>query len=370
MASTVSLADLGQRLALSAAELNFMRSTGVRTADGAHNLLTASLTGSDARFPVMDVGRRRTVAEALTPLLSHAYNRALVQGVECPRGAAAPSAKALSSALNLQTSTQAQAKLQGLPAIDLVGDRYVNWQIQDQGDRQACVAFAVASCLELLRATQGTTFVPLSPQFLYWHIRTTAWPPPPPPGWDEGATKLGYAQQILATKGICRWDTCPYDTNLHLGEGIEGPKPSDTASAEGAANLVITADYQAQQKPGTAKRVYDHLRRSRPVAIAVPVYAQSNESSVTNWSSGITSGEVLDPYRDGIFVGGHAVCVVAFQPDPSGGWFIFRNSVGGNWASGFQPDGDPPRVPAPGYGAISAAYVEGYCWEYLSLILP
>ena len=36
-------------------------------------------------------------------------------------------------------------------------------------------------------------------------------------------------------------------------------------------------------------------------------------------------------------------------------------------ASGIQPGGDPPRVPARGYGAISATYVEGFCWEYLSL---
>jgi hypothetical protein len=149
--------------------------------------------------------------------------------------------------------------------------------------------------------------------------------------------------------------------------------PSATAKMEGAANLVAHADYQPEQRPGTARRVYDHLAQGRPVAIAVPVYSQADGSSVTNWSSGITSGEVIDPYSNRVLAGGHAVCVVAFQPDPTesgGGWFIFRNSVGLNWASGNQPTGDPPRVPAHGYGAISATYVEGFCWEFLSLSVP
>jgi hypothetical protein len=63
----------------------------------------------------------------------------------------------------------------------------------------------------------------------------------------------------------------------------------------------------------------------------------------------------------------------SFQPDasePGGGWFIFRNSVGLNWASGISPSVEPPHVPARGYGAISATYVEGHCWEYFSPILP
>ena len=133
---------------------------------------------------------------------------------------------------------------------------------------------------------------------------------------------------------------------------LEGPPPSVVATTEGGANRVANADYQPEQGPGTARRVYNHLAQGRPVAIAVPVFARADGSSATNWSSAITSGEVLDPFSDRVFAGGHAVCVVGFQPDPAeanGGWFIFRNSVGGNWASGFQPDGEAPRVPARGF---------------------
>ena len=139
---------------------------------------------------------------------------------------------------------------------------------------------------------------------------------------------LGQAQKILATQGICRWETCPYDTDLDVHH-LEGPPPSVVATTEGGANRVANADYQPEQGPGTARRVYNHLAQGRPVAIAVPVFARADGSSATNWSSAITSGEVLDPFSDRVFAGGHAVCVVGFQPDPAeanGGWFIFRTA--------------------------------------------
>jgi hypothetical protein len=371
MPNTGSLADLGQRLSLSGAELDWLRTSGVRSADGMHNLLTADVTGSDVPPPILDVGRRRGVVAALAPLLSDAYRKGLARRIKCPRGAAVPSAAALTTAREVIPPEQIRAGLQGLPAIDLVEGRYANWPIlHDQGDRQACVAFAVTACLELLRAGQGTSFVPLSPQYLYWHMRTSAWPQPQPPGWEDGATKLTYAKQVLATRGFCSWQACPYITDLPPLQSLEGPEPSDVAKAEGQANLVTHGRYRPQQVPGIAREVYDLLGQGRPVAIAVPVYARTGGSSVTNWSSGITSGEVLDPYPDSYreFAGGHAVCVVAFQPDPAergGGWFIFRNSVGLNWAYGLPGD-DPPQVPERGYGALSATYVEGYCWELFS----
>ena len=83
-----------------------------------------------------------------------------------------------------------------------------------------------------------------------------------------------------------------------------------------------------------------------------------------------------DPLATGSAPGGstpgHAVAVVGFEPsssEPTGGWFIFRNSMGLNF--GRIRDGDAvPQVPADGFGAISATYVENYCWELLSPINP
>jgi hypothetical protein len=68
-------------------------------------------------------------------------------------------------------------------------------------------------------------------------------------------------------------------------------------------------------------------------------------------------------------VGGHAVCVVGFEPDPEepmGGYFIARNSWGTLWASLAPSPGDS-HSPAAGYGEISASYVDAYLWELLQL---
>ncbi len=75
-------------------------------------------------------------------------------------------------------------------------------------------------------------------------------------------------------------------------------------------------------------------------------------------------GEVLDPPPYMVSDGGHAVCVVGFVPyqwEPSGGYFVIRNSWGTDW--GYELPTAGPYGPAPGYGTISASYVENYLWE-------
>jgi hypothetical protein len=67
---------------------------------------------------------------------------------------------------------------------------------------------------------------------------------------------------------------------------------------------------------------------------------------------------------------GHAVCVLAFQPDPSetaGGWFIFRNSVSELWCTRPNVLLTVPLIPAAGWGALSASYVEHHAWEMLAV---
>ena len=376
MPGRVSLSDLGRKLSLSADEVACLRAAGVRTADAAHNLLTASLTTPGEPLRGMDAARRHALTDALQPLISDPYAKALAApAASSPTGAAAASAASVAQALQRRTPAQLQGHLQGRPDIDLVQERYDEWPVlHAQGRRQACVAFAVAACLELQRAGPGADFVPLSPQYLYWWMRTTPWASDPPPGWSEGATRLDHARQVLQADGFCRWEACPYDKQLAPGAPLEGPEPSLDAKAEGASQRVAHGTYVGHNTPGLARQLYDELAQGRPVAIALPVFAQAG-TQVTNWSSGVTSGEITDPYIDNYtsFAGGHAVCVVAFQADaaePSGGWFIFRNSVGGNWAHGITFGGDPPHVPARGFGALSASHVEGYCWELFSPVLP
>src|SRR4051794_23816584 len=91
-----------------------------------------------------------------------------------PTGACAPSTDVLDAAADFRFAGQVYPadRLDREPPIDLMkGLRYVDWPVRIQGQRQTCVAFAVAACIELLLARYRKEFIPLSPQFLYWHMR-------------------------------------------------------------------------------------------------------------------------------------------------------------------------------------------------------
>lgn len=273
-------------------------------------------------------------------------------------------------------------KLHNLPEISLKPQQYANWTVKDQGDRPTCTAFAASACVELLRAGQGDTFNELSPQFLYWYMRRTNWPDGTwlPQDWAIGATKLKQAGQILKTRGICPIGLCDYDsTGSHYPNPAhrEGDKPP-TQAADMAALKVADAIYGAppfgqKRGLGIARKVYDLLHDHGHVAIAAPVFGALGDDTYQN---AITdqSGVVRDRNDENIS-SGHTVCVVGFQPapsveaEPTGGWFIFRNSLGTSWATHPRTEGKAPRVPHEGYGAVSATYVEKYCWEYLCLTL-
>ena len=262
--------------------------------------------------------------------------------------------------------------------IDLVDGRHAEWPAADQGQRDTCVAFAVASCVELLQARDGSEFRPLSPQFLYWHMRSLPPPDHPPPGWALGATKLGMAREVLGAYGICPLGACPYP--VVETTPLEGPRPDKTAMAQAAAHRFSNGTYHDYPTPesrpaaGVARQVYARLAEGYPVALAVPVHAETPESVATNWDNPDVhrSGKVHNPpvgWAPTVAERGHVVCVTGFQRDPrepTGGWFVFRNSRGLNW-SRYAPFGpQPPRVPLRGWGAISATHVERYCWELLS----
>jgi hypothetical protein len=213
--------------------------------------------------------------------------------------------------------------------VDLVEkQRYGFWPARIQGQRQTCIAFAAAACIELLRAGDERQFEPLSPQFLYWHMRRMG---PgltsdgkPPPGWDKGATKLGQAKEILIEYGICTWSASPYMDRLPPDDPpVEGPRPTDAVIKAAAANRIAAAVSRiadadnstfyfdcpdpGKREPGVARMVYDLLAKKRPVAIAIPVFYSTTERSETNWDNPVTtnSGEVIDPV-EGDWTPGHS----------------------------------------------------------------
>jgi hypothetical protein len=289
-------------------------------------------------------------------------------------GAAAPSQAAVAAITAATVRIDPRHSIAEDKDIDLVAGRHVYWPAADQGWRNSCVAFAVAACLELLRAGKSEAFEALSPQFLYWHMRQLR-PDKPPPGWLEGATKLGQAKQVLEQKGICKLRTCLY--KVVSIDSIEGDRPNAGAMDEAASYRVADIYYEdfpdPEKRPsGVARKVHHRLAMGCPVAIAVPIFAKTPTSAMTNWDNPDTerSGMVRDPRPDWVPSGaGHAVCVTGFQRDrhePAGGWFIFRNSLGLDWGEDAVSVTGIPRLPHRGFGAISATYVEKYCWEMLS----
>jgi hypothetical protein len=90
----------------------------------------------------------------------------------------------------------------------------------------------------------------------------------------------------------------------------------------------------------------------------------------SNWTTavGLSYGRVLNPPARSVVSGGHCVCVTGFVPDPTeevGGHFIIRNSWGTIWGASLPAAGY--NAPEPGYGEVSASYVDMYCWELLQL---
>lgn len=263
-------------------------------------------------------------------------------------------------------------------AIDLYGGwDTAPWELGDQTGHPSCVGFVVAACVELMRARSsgGMPFVPQSPIFLYRKIREATWPGPPPPDWDEGAVKLGQAARILETVGICSLERWPANNPALNPSGAD----ATAAEAEAMVNRISGHQYldwgTVDPRHNVALSLYTELAAGRPVGVTLPEF-RVEHGDWPDWHStaALATGEVPDPETE-VQMSGHAVCLIGFQPsatEPMGGYFLFRNSWGTEWATD-APNGPPertPYVPTPGYGTISATHLERYASEMLSLALP
>lgn len=243
------------------------------------------------------------------------------------------------------------------------------WPVRDQGLRGTCVAFALAACREHLafEAGENPATFDLSEQFLFWAAKRR----PNDPSPQEDGTCLELAKEALEHSGICREKRCLYDPRVHPGNVTQAAPghPSFAAIAEALRFAVVASHYHLG---ATAHLVKNALQESgRPVALTLPVFSDRLLPESNNWESRSARlyGKVLDPPPTAIVNRGHAVCVTGFAEDPSealGGHFIFRNS----W--GVQRFGSQlPTVgyfgPEPGYGQISASYVDLYLWEMCQL---
>jgi hypothetical protein len=174
--------------------------------------------------------------------------------------------------------------------------------------------------------------------------------------------------------GVCEEPYWPYVAQTMLENGTHeraGHSPSAAALVDAGQRKRPVAFYEDSGRfSGCKAAALVQQLVCGPVAISLPVFMELT-TSATNWHwYGATNyGHVLDPVPNSVLVGCHAVCVFAYQPTPlanGGGWFIFKNSWGcSDWSNGGAraPAGDPAL--APGYGYLSAAYVDIYLQELL-----
>ncbi|MBY0335531.1 MAG: hypothetical protein K2X11_02905 [Acetobacteraceae bacterium] len=361
-------------LGLNEAEWAFVARTRARRPDQLHAYLAA--TPSLARS-APDVRRAWLMAQ-LRPFLSAAYRAERTRPVPSYGGGFAPR-----DAAERPAGPPADWPALGKPvslrdqqdAVDLLGNSRALWPVRDQGARGMCVPFAANACLEWRSLAPGAGTRRLSSSFL--HQRTAALP------GGAGATalglKLGGAAAAMAQDGVCR--AAIWSDSMALDA-----QPSAAAFADAAPRRTAGVAYWdigpwekarlPQRWKGAARTVLALLLAQRPVAITIPQFRDPLQpaDALNNWTDpdARLTGEVLERLDEWDRSGGHAVCLLGFQPDPLeglGGWFLIRNSWGERWATA-KPDTDDkvfPIVPARGYGVISATQIEECASEIYAL---
>jgi Papain family cysteine protease len=352
---TPYLRTLASNLALTTTELERLAASGVRHAADVHSLLTAfpSMCLDAAGTQVM---RRQMILDAVA---------AAVPARSAP-GNGDPAV-----ALGAGAPADAMARGPSGPPRPLVNPQAQNlimpgavWSVRNQFLRGTCVAFAATAALELVLGQGGQPGPFLSEEFLYWAIKTQTADRTNTADW----TWLRFARDAFAQDGVLEDSTFPYLTPLQ--NPVSGPAPDLVAKQAAAAHCYASAVY-TNYPDQSATRLYDCLASGHPAAISMAVFADpvATAGHPTNW--GTTNvwnyGVVHTPPVNAKPIGGHSVCVVGFVPDATeslGGYFIIRNSWGTAWASE-QPSAFEPLVPRPGYGALSASYVDAWCRELL-----
>ncbi len=215
--------------------------------------------------------------------------------------------------------------------------------VRDQGQRGTCVAFASVSYLEFHLSGGSAKTRRRSEQFFYWACKEIDGTPT-----QEGTT-LAAARNVMKTYGVCLHKTWKY-APLPIGprEG-QGP-PTDRAVAEAGQSRWLDA---AEQTPaGDVDAIRAHLDRGLPVVLGVLTFS--------NWDFPVVAdtGEIGLPLPLSQPDGGHAICVVGYEPKadaPGGGVFLFRNSWSKSWATRSRY--------RPGYGTLFFEYVRQYALE-------
>jgi hypothetical protein len=363
--------DLNRELRLNEVERTILEAAGVRSPEEVHSLLST--------FPSLALNygvRTNQITAAIQSNISAVYNSFISSSATSPPpepelGAVSPPGviHGINSVAGIPPRPSlpitAPTVIPAAGPIDLRLSLRGPWPVRDQGRRGTCVAFGAAACVEHRLSATGSGNPDFSEQFLYYGIKTNS----SDPNHNTDGTWLQFARDILQGYGICDDPLHPYEP------GPVTPVRGTTTPSSGAINDASTKKLPAstyQRKPGTAAAtLLGLLQNGRPVAASFPVFVDpTNPAGQTNWTGPISRlyGRIFDPPIHTLAKGGHCVCITGFVPDttePTGGYFILRNSWGPSWAS--QASSPGYNSPEQGYGEISASYVDTYCWELLQI---
>lgn len=342
-------------------EVQVLEAANVRTPEDVDSLVRGfpSITALGLRLPLISNAVATQVSAAYTSIGAAMAARP----PQVALGAAPPPGVpyGLQSAAGLPPAAPG-ASPPSAAAIDL---RLPLWPVRDQGQRGTCVAFGATACVEQFGTTPSGSTPDDAEQFLYWAIKDHS----ADPNKSRDGTWLQFARDMFITDGICDETLCPYVGTPAVP--VKGPTPTAGAVANARARTHTASTY-LPRPTNAATQVHLLLQRGWTVAISLPVFQDpALPNGPNNWTTAVgwAYGRILNPPLRSVVVGGHCVCVTGFVPDPAednGGYFIIRNSWGAAWAN-LAPSPGNSHAPEPGYGEVSASYVDMYCWELLQL---
>jgi hypothetical protein len=247
------------------------------------------------------------------------------------------------------------------------------WPVRDQGVSAMCVPYAAAACIELRRALQAGSTIPdrLSAGFLYWACRRQEHDADEE-GVDKGRVSFGDAVRALRDTGICSIDACPDALGVSAPSRVALATATRFPKLAGAVRRFPGKAPEGDEADKMMRHIIDimlfELRQKYPVGLGFPIYPTNGNS--TNWNdAGEGNGTVQFPFDPDpkCHIGGHAVCVTGFQPsadeESGGGYFLFRNSVGRDFAIRHAI----PGLTGYGDGRVSISDIQRHAWGFFTL---